>query len=610
MLEEKNTPELNTESARITRLRDKSNSLPLLPGVYIMKDAKSEIIYIGKAKRLKNRVSSYFHGSHNAKTEAMAGKVSDFDVIVVNSEFEALVLENRLIKHHKPKYNILLKDDKGYPFIRIDLDKDYPVFEVVGKKKKEKYGAHVRYLGPFGGRGSAFAAIETVQKTLKMPSCRRVFPRDIGKERPCLNLHMGLCLGFCEAGHDKDERRETYRALLDTALSVFDGDTKALVSSLTDDMTACAENLQFEKAAAIRDKLRAVQSLTRKQVILTGTRADTDAVGYFEGEAKACFTVLHYSGGGLLSKDSELIETPLEEGAEAVSALLRQYYAQRGEYPKLVLLPLPSEDAAGLSQLFTESSGHKVDVLCPQRGEKRRFMETAELNAQEEVRLFMGREDRVRKTAEWLADALALPSAPSRIEAYDISNLGNDDIVASMIVFEDGKPKRASYRTFRMKSVSSQDDYGSMFEAVSRRAEHAVTDDPKFPPLPDVFFIDGGVVHAQTARRALLEKGIAVPVFGMVKDARHRTRALVSVDGAEIGLTGNPAAFSLVGKIQEEAHRFANKYREKLADKRTYVSELDAIPGLGKVLREKLLAEFGSLERINAASPEGLRAVV
>jgi excinuclease ABC subunit C len=583
-------------------LRAKANGLPLKPGVYIMMDKTGKVIYVGKAKLLKNRVSSYFRGEHEPKTELMVSKISAFDVIIANTEFEALVLENSLIKHHMPQYNILLKDDKGYPFIRVDVKSAYPSFTVVSKIEQD--GA--RYLGPYGKRGNTFSAIEAVKKALKLPTCGKKFPRDIGKERPCLNYHMGTCRAYCL----KDTTEEEYRESIDAAIAIFEGKTSELTKKLTADMEESAAALQFELAAEKRDRLRAIGHLAERQFVIAGSMADTDAVGYFRGTAKSCFVALHYIGGSLLDKDFELFESPFEEDEEAVSEILRQYYERRGVWPKTIYLPFALTDKEALEQLFSESAGHRVYIETPQRGDKTKLVETANINAREETERATTYEEKTSKTLEWLMKALKMEVPPERIEAFDISNTGSTDIVASMTVFVDGKPLKRDYRKFKIKTLDIQDDYHSMAEVVSRRIARYKSEDEKFSQLSDLMLIDGGAAHANAAKKILLEAGISIPVYGMVKDDRHRTRALVSPDGEEIGISSHPAVFALIGTIQEETHRFAIEFHRSLRSKNSYQSKLDAIEGIGEKRRNALLKSFGSLKAIKAATLDELAAVV
>ena len=582
-------------------LREKANNLPLLPGVYIMLDEKSEVIYVGKAKKLKNRVSSYFHGEHLPKVQAMVDKVADFNVIVAASEFEALVLENSLIKRHKPHYNILLKDDKGYPFIRLDMREEYPAMSLANRAAKD--GA--KYYGPFGSRGQTRNVISTISKALLLPDCSRKFPRDIGKERPCLNYHMGACLGWCL----KDSSGEEYRRRMTQAALILDGKSGELLEDLRCQMEQAAEELRFEKAAELRDRMRAVENLSNRQRVIATAFADTDAIGFCRG-AKSCFTVLHFVNGDLVGKDTEMMEEPLEEDSEAISDLVRQYYtAHRGGWPKSILLPCEIEDRQDLEELLSQCSGRRMYIETPKRGERMRLIESAALNAREEIQRRTTAAQRRSKTLEWLQKTLELEQFPERIEAFDVSNLGATGIVAAMTVHVEGKPLKRDYRKFRIKDLEMQDDYASMYQAVYRRFRHYAEGDEKFAPLPDLLLIDGGDTHAAVAVQAQLDLGFCVPTFGMVKDDRHRTRALISPEGQEIGISQNQAVFALIGGIQEETHRFAIEYQRSLRSE-NYGSTLDKIPGVGEKRRNELIKTFKSVKAIREASLEQLRLVV
>ena len=505
---------------KIAELREKANKLPLLPGVYIMQNAAGEVIYVGKAKALKNRVTSYFRGEHLPKVAAMVSHVDDFSVIVAASEFEALVLENSLIKRHKPHYNILLRDDKTYPFLRLDLRQEYPVFTVVNRIAED--GA--RYFGPYGGRGVTHGILNTLSKALKLPVCGKKFPRDIGKARPCLNHHMGVCDGWCRGEPDGAE----YRRRMDQAVQLLSGGAKELMVQLEREMLAASEQLRFEKAAELRDRLAAVKELNNRQTVLKAARADVDAVG-FARSARTSFVVLHYADGDLAGKDLEQMPEPVEDDAAAVSALVRQYYTRRGE------------DGSPLEQLLTQMAGRKVELVTPRRGVKRELLEAAARNAREESARAESEAERRSKTLEWLQKMLGLDTPIRRMESFDISNTGDFGIVASMVVFQDGKPTRSQYRKFKMKTVAHQDDFASMREVIGRRLAHFNEGDEKFAPLPDVLLIDGGVGQVAAALEAMAEQGHGdIPVFGMVKDDRHRTRALTTPDGREIGIAANP----------------------------------------------------------------------
>ena len=575
------------EPLRIEQLREKANLLPQKPGVYLMLDRAGAVIYVGKAKALKNRVTSYFRGEHLPKVAAMVSHVADFNVIVVQSEFEALVLENSLIKQHRPKYNILLKDDKGYPFVRLDVRSEYPTFSLVNKTEKD--GA--KYFGPFGGRSVTREILDTVCKALRLPTCTRRFPQDIGKRRPCLNYHMNTCAGYCL----KDASAEEYRRSIREAELSLEGKTSELTADLQRRMEAAAEALRFEYAAELRDRLRAVQELQNHQRVIATAYADTDAVGFQRG-ARCCFTVLHFTDGNLTGKDFALMDEPLEPDGEAVADLVRQYYAERGAWPRQILLPCEIEGVDALQRLLTEQAGHKVALETPKRGERRRLTESAAMNAQEEILRATTAQQRGQKTLEWLQKALELPDLPARIEAFDISNLGDTGIVAGMTVFRNGKPLRRDYRKFRMKETQTQNDYASMREAVTRRFRRYLEGDETFGALPDLLLIDGGAEHAAVARDVLAELKLDVPVF-------------VTPDGAEIGIAANPAVFALIGSIQEETHRYSIAYQRSLRNA-ALASELDAIPGVGETRRNALLKAFRSVKAVREADLEQLRAVV
>jgi len=588
------------------QLKDKAHSLPLKPGVYIMMDVSGQVIYVGKAKQLKSRVSQYFAnmGSHNEKTKAMVSQIDHFDVIVVGSEFEALVLEASLIKRHKPHYNILLKDDKGFPFIRLHLREEYPRLTVVNKMGSAGDGA--KYFGPFGGRGTTFDIVDALLLAFQMPSCRRVFPRDIGKERPCLNHHMKKCSGYCHPGTDQNLYLENIRQIL----RILEGGSKEVAREVQAQMEQAAEDMHFEKAAELRDRLRSLERLAQRQKVV-GSLPDSDYVGYYKGAKKACFVVLHYTDGEVAGKDYQmLIGGTDEKEVEILSSLLAQYYIGRSALPKQILIPAELPDQESLSKILSEEAGRKVELHAPQRGEKRALLMLAQKNAYEEVERQTTREERQSKLMELLGKLLQLEEAPRRLEAFDISNTGDSDIVASMVVFEDAKPKRNSYRRFKLKTLDGADDYAAMHEVLTRRFVRYLEGDEKFAPLPDVLLIDGGATHAGVAEAVCNELGITLPIFGMVKDNRHRTRALITADGREIGIQATQAIFSFIGSMQEEVHRFAIEYHRQLRSKSVRGSTLDKIEGVGEKRRSELLKHFKSIGNIRSAGLEELQAVV
>ncbi|MBQ3103080.1 MAG: excinuclease ABC subunit UvrC [Oscillospiraceae bacterium] len=587
-------------------LREKANDLPLVPGVYLMMDKTGKVIYVGKAKKLRNRVSQYFQDSaaHNLKTKLMVSQVDRFDTIFVSSEFEALVLENSLIKQHMPHYNILLKDDKGYPFVRLDVKAEYPRFTLVNKTAED--GA--KYFGPFGGRQETRMALDAVRAAFKLPTCSKQFPRDLDKERPCLNHHMGKCDGFCRSAMTAEE----YRGRIHQAVMLLEGRYKQLTRSMEEEMARLAEDLRFEEAALLRDRIRAIETLGKKQKVIAGICADTDVWGIYRGEVKSGYAVLHVEDGQLTYRETELFSAMVEESpSELLAAVTAQYYLPRGAMPREILLPCEMEGSEELARVLSDRSGRKVTVRVPQRGEKAELLRMAERNAREEVERATTEAERTDKTLALLAKMCSLSAPPRRMEAYDISNTGKSDIVASMTVFQGTRPLKRDYRKFKIKSLADHpDDYSSMREVLTRRFRRYLEGDEKFNALPDLLLIDGGATHADVARGVLRELGLSVPIFGMVKDDRHRTRALITADGEEIGIQANQSVFSLIGRIQEETHRFAITFHHESHGKSTVRSGLDKIPGVGQTRRKALLGRFKSIRAIKEATVGELSSVV
>ncbi|MBR2667879.1 MAG: excinuclease ABC subunit UvrC [Oscillospiraceae bacterium] len=582
-------------------LREKANRLPMQPGVYLMKDETGTVIYVGKAKSLKNRVSQYFRSGsgHSEKTRRMVSKVDDFDVIAVRTEFEALVLENAQIKRHMPRYNILLKDDKGYPYLRLSVQEEYPRFSMVRVPADD--GA--RYFGPFGGRTETRAVIDAVCAALKLPTCSRRFPREIGRERPCLNYHMGLCDGYCLPPGEP----ERYRAAVDHAVLLLEGRHDEVTANLRQEMEAAAEDLRFERAAELRDRLRAVETLSRRQqnVVAFGG-SDLDAVGYFEGEPRCCLAVLHYRDGELAGREIRLFRPGEEE--DLLSAAVRQFYGERESIPREILLPRAIDSMDLVAQFLSEQAGHPVRLASGVRGNRRAYVVLAGRNAEEEAERAATREEKTSALLFSLQKLLDMERPPVRIEAFDISHTAGQDPVASMTVFENARPRRSAYRRYQIKTAEGGDDYGAMKEVLTRRLRR--WEDASFGNKPDLFLIDGGQGQTAAVLQILQQMQIFVPVYGMVKDDRHRTRALVTAAGREIGLTGSPALFALIGRIQEETHRFAITYHRERQSKQMKKSALDGIPGVGPARKAALLKAFGSVKAIKAAGREELAKAV
>ena len=597
---------MSIQSERFEELKAKARSLPLQPGVYLHKDKTGKVIYVGKAKALKNRVSQYFQSDsrHSPKTRRMVSNIWDFDIIVTETEFEALVLENSMIKKYKPKYNILLKDDKGYPYIKVTTSKPYPSFSIVSKPAADAD----RYFGPYPGRRAARQAIDTISEALRLKTCRRVFPRDIGKERPCLNQHLGRCVAPCAGGVSPEE----YAALVGEAIDLLEGNYKALSRTLEERMNQAAEELKFELAASLRDRMRAVNALGERQKVVAGSFADLDVLAFVQGQTKGCVVVLHYMGGALQDKEYTMIDGgAAEDAGEVLEAFLKQYYALRQAVPRTVLLSHPFEEMDAVAEFLASIAGRKVELAVPQRGKRHDLTRLAEKNAAEEIARAETGQERRLKSLELLQSMTGLEQPPALLESYDISNFAGADTVGSMVVFEDAQPKRSRYRRFKIEcAAEGQDDYASMAEMLTRRLQRWKDGDEKFTPLPDVFLIDGGLGHVRTAQRVLDSFGVTTPCFGMVKDDHHRTRGLVAPDGREFGISTVPAVFALIGRIQEETHRFAITYNRQLGAKKVRGSTLDKIEGVGEKRRTELLRHFGSIENIKRAGLDELRRVV
>lgn len=582
-------------------LKQKALHLPMSPGVYIMRDASDTVIYVGKAVKLKNRVSQYFQdtASHSEKTRRMVRNIHHFDVIIAASEFDALVLECSLIKQHLPKYNILLKDDKGYPYLRLDMKEPYPAITMVSKPADD--GAV--YFGPYGSRGVTRNILDTIQHIFKLPLCAKKFPRDLQKGRLCLNYHMDQCAGWCQ----KNDIAH-YRNTMEQARQLLMGKLKEVMQEIRAQMLQASDEMNFELAAQLRNQLQAVEALGQKQLSTAGKAMDTDVIGLASSETKTCFTVMHYLAGKLVDKDYVIIPLQEDSGA-ALNSLVKQYYLRRGFSPKQILLPMQMQDQALYEQLLEQEYGHKTRFHIPQRGDNVRLIELANKNAFEEAQRVTSKEERVQGSLLLLSKLLSIP-APGRIESYDISNISGTDIVASMVVFQDGKPKKSEYKRFKIKDMENQDDYASMRQVLMRRFQDYIDGKSGFTDMPDLLLVDGGIAHAQIAVDVLRGFNLQIPVFGMVKDDRHRTRALINPDGCEIGINAQPAVFSLIGSIQEETHRFAIGYHRNLRSKRLRFSQLDKIPSIGPKRKEELLRRFKSVTAISNAALQELEQVL
>lgn len=586
---------------RIERLRDKANSLPESAGVYIMKNSDGDIIYVGKSKKLKNRVTTYFTGNnHSMKTARMVSLVQDFDYIVCDTEIEALTLENVLIKKHSPKYNIKLKDAKSYPYIKVSAE-EYPRIYVTRDRKSDK--AH--YFGPYQGSSSAHSALETVVKIFGLYTCRRSFPKDIGKERPCIYRDMGRCVAPCAGGVSKEE----YRALVKCAEWVLDGNVKATVTSLTREMEYAAEEMEFERAAQLRDSIKALEALVEKQKVVADEKVMRDVFAVYIGETESVLSMLSIRGGALVNKNQFILSLADFNSEEDAVSLIADYYDTAGNIPREIMLDfdIGEDDLSLLSEYLTLSAPYKVTVKVPSRGDGRRLCDMALENAKETARqnrLTIERED---KSVKRLAELLGLSETPRRIEAYDISNFGNESIFASMVVYADGKVKKSDYRAFGIKTTGGQDDYSSMREALGRRLAHIGDGTASLGDSPDLILLDGGVGHVSTVKELLRELEVDIPVFGMVKDEYHKTRAIT--DGVEeISIAREMNVYTFIYNLQEEAHRFALKHSSGDKSKKLTTSTLTKISGIGEKKARALLDSM-PYAKIKTASEKELLTV-
>lgn len=586
---------------RLARLRRKARALPLLPGVYFMKNAEGKIIYVGKAKALRNRVSSYFVGveSHTPKVASMVAQVDDFDTIITANELEALVLECSQIKQYMPHYNILLKDDKSYPYIKVTVGEPYP--RVTLTRRREEDGS--LYFGPYSG--SVRDVVSTIQKTFLLPSCSRVFPRDIGKGRPCLNAAIKTCMAPCSG----KVTQEQYLEAVGEAVAFLEGKQGDLVKELSQRMEQAAEQLRFEEAARLRDRLQALQKLEQSQKVVDAPSVQRDVICLRFDDKNAAVVVLTIRNGRLTLADSFLFDrAQLEPPKAGMSAFVKQHYLQRTDIPREILLSVLPDEADLLEQYLTGRAGRRVHLRVPQRGEARRVLELAERNAEQSLARLSDREEKVRRGVAELGALTGLAQPPRRIEAVDISNTSGSEVVGGIVVFVDGRPSKKDYKRYKIKTVEGQDDYESMREVVWRRMRRFQKGEAGFDTLPDLLLLDGGKGQLSAVREILDELEIDIPVFGMVKDDRHRTRGLVGEQGE---ITPRPVspAFVLLAQIQEEVHRYAIAYHRALRGKKTFSSQLSNIPGIGKARAAALLSELKTLDAIRAATPQELAGV-
>ena len=586
---------------RLPYLRDKTSKLTTKPGCYIMKDKSGKIIYIGKAKNLKNRVTSYFRKGqdHLPKVWKMVSHVEDYDFIVTDSEFEALVLECSLIKQYTPKYNILLKDDKGYSYIKVTKE-DYPRITAVLQKDDD----NAEYIGPYTSSYAVKQAVTEANKVFMLPTCNRRFPQDFGKARACLNQHIKQCSGVCQGKISKEEYQATVKQAIDY---IMQGSAQS-VDKLKKQMEQAAEELNFELAAKLRDRIAAIEKAAENQKIIDSNIKDSDIIAISQNSETACASVLMYRGGRLFDK-ADFFLGEKEDQAKMREDFILRFYSNKDIIPKEILLDEEIENSGILQQWLREKAGHTVNISTPKRGALLRLTTLAKSNASEYLSIKVGRTGREIIALEELAKALNLSKPPKYIECYDISNLASSDMVAGMVVFENGRPCKKYYKKFSIKTVTEQNDYACMCEVLQRRfRNYFEKTDEGFSLLPDLILLDGGQGYVNTVTPVIRQMGIDVPVFGLVKDSKHRTRA-VATGGGEISLTKSRSAFNLVTRIQDEVHRYAITYQAAKHKKTSYQLELTKVKGIGDKKAIKLMTHFKTKDNLKKATAEDIAKV-
>ncbi|MCX7715013.1 MAG: excinuclease ABC subunit UvrC [Clostridia bacterium] len=595
-------------------------NLPDQPGVYIMHSADDAIIYIGKAKVLKNRVRQYFQNSsnHTPKVRAMVSNIAYFEYIVTDSEIEALVLECNLIKKHKPRYNILLKDDKHYPYIKVTVNDPYP--RIMMTRRILDDGA--RYFGPYTGSNTIRNTLDVVQNIFNHPTCRRKFPEDIGRGRPCLNYHIKKCFAPCTGNVTKEQYREIFFEIC----SFLEGKHTQLLHTLEEEMKLASNKMEFEQAATLRDKINAIRAIEQKQKIINSNKqVDEDIIAFEKLDGKAFAEVFFVRSGKVIGRENYRVDNAADmSDNEIMTEFVQQFYARAAYIPQIILLEHDIDDKELVKSWLAERRGKSVTIEVPKRGEKKKLVELVKKNAgiaADNYKINKLKEEEKHNVLAKLAECLGLEKEPARIESYDISNISGSENVGAMVVFRNGFPDRQAYRKFKIKGFEGADDYGAICEVLYRRFRRALEEnrqietgeitesEARFLPLPDVIFVDGGKGHVRAAQTLLDEIGIEIPVFGMVKDDKHRTRAMVSPNGEiEISMISN--VFNFITRIQDEVHKTAITYHRELHRKNAVKSELDGIRGIGPKKRAALLSHFKSVENIKNADMDALLEAV
>ena len=584
--------------SKLSYLRDKSSKLPRTPGVYLMKDKNGKIIYVGKSKSLKDRVSSYFHLSSDAniKTLRMVSLVDDFDVIFCDTEIEALTLENTKIKQYTPKYNILLKDSKSYPYIKVTMNEEYP--RIVTTRKRLDDGA--KYFGPYSGMSVVYGVINTLERSLGIPNCKRVFPRDIGKERPCIYKQLGRCLAPCDNSITQSE----YYSVMQAATNILRGNTKEAISSLNNQMMSFAQEEKFEEAARCRDCINAMKKINEKQKVVGSPSDEFDVIAVFSDSLCTCISIFYVRNGLLADYENFVFgsyEISSDSDYEFMTSFISNLYARREFIPREILIDFDLDDEERhLNEDYLKSlSNHSVTLRTPKKGDMKKLCEMVKKNAMEQAAQFKERAERDNKVLAKLSQMLGLDSIPERIECYDISNLGSEHITAGMIVYDDGKLKKSDYRVFKIKNQFGQDDYAAMREVIKRRLLHLNDENGSYSKMPDLILLDGGMTHVSVVKDLLSALDIFIPVFGMVKDEHHKTRTIVTED-EELSIAKEQSVFVFVYKLQEEVHRFTVSKMDNAKRKTLRTSSLENIDGIGKSKAKILLGAYKISELKNA----------
>lgn len=600
-------------------IKEKLKSLPLCPGVYIMKNSSGDVIYVGKSKHLKNRVSQYFMNlkTHTPKTVAMVSNVADFDYITTDTEKEALALECNLIKKYRPKYNILLKDDKQYPYIKLTINEEYPRIYMTRRIKRD--GA--RYFGPYMSSMAVKNALEAIRRIFKVRTCSRQLPRDIGKFRPCLYHHIGQCSAPCSNKISKEHYREAFEQISGILEGKYEGVTKLLTEKMLD----ASEKLEFEKAARFRDRIESVKLLGEKQKIVSTAENNRDIIGIYKAEFESCVQIFYMREGKIQGSEYFIFNEADATVNEILSEFVKQYYFTATNIPKEILISDETEDAKELEQWLSDKVGSKVTISVPMRGEKAQLIKMVNKNAEEALNQYIFKRNREQTEQNdvlfELAKLLSLKNTPYRIESYDISNISGADSIGVCIVYNAAKASKKDYRKFNIKTVDGADDYESMREVIARRINKAYEEEEaikngtlprekaKFLPFPDLILLDGGKGHVSAIKLLFETLGEEIPVFGLVKDDKHRTRGITD-ENDEYNVDINSSLFRFLFEIQEEVHRFAiTSFRKKHENALVY-STLENISGIGEIKRKKLLNAFLSIENIKNAELNELSAVI